>query len=733
MKIIIIIFIFILTVSYNNCSSKLEIDSDQFHAPVTLMTTSRGKVKIGDTIVNATLASLNKENNNEEISVIEDTGIALWPRSEFKFIFDKSVTDQSIKDNFKKACQLWSKTPGTSLNCIDTEIGPERPHALLIKMGSVSTDCYTDLGFVTNGEMILGSSCANLSKLLHLIGHSLGLIDEHLRIDRDSYVKIPTQDKLKINFVKLVQHRKQNLESYNYFSVMHHPFVGDFIPVETSFQYAANNKSINTIGDLAVLSSSDQKYIQQMYPNLDNEITDSNPNCSKTQFVSWGSCYSHIVPGNGESYQNGTILTVYNENTFFSLSRSVGRFKCVSGYWTAESTNCVKDIEVPVDSGTPQIKCPSGAVVSWRGLNSTNVCSQTIQLTQDANPGTLTALSMRANASSDSTKGQDVGFAVFKCENGNWNYQSEIREKFNNNSSYNYTETYKSSKKSYCITNSSNKDECPLGTSYTWTSSSGTCQGVLKSSALGLGQTTVLQSENGTTGNLSVVCKKTLSGMSLDINYDGERTAAQIGDCGQVDGSSNLTPIKITPEIVASVCLKNAEHPVISWSESGTSTCEIDLKQRLDRNYYLGEFFTVRSGLNSNSFNSIATFKCVAGDTNKGTGGTWVLATGEDISNSNNNLPSHQCRKMCFPNTSSVAPYVWYKNNESNGGTGVPVCWGNTDVTYSYIEGETVLINNSNGATTSDSMASYICGPNDNSMRLNLISSSSTNKCEWTN
>ncbi len=115
----------------------------------------------------------------------------------------------------------------------------------------------------------IGSSAWNRGTLCHELGHALGLIHEHQRSDRDSFVTIVTNKILPgdlADFVKLTD--SQNKSSYDYLSVMHYarnafsvdPASNTIVPLPTYSQF------LNVIGAAnPVLSASDRAGMALVY------------------------------------------------------------------------------------------------------------------------------------------------------------------------------------------------------------------------------------------------------------------------------------------------------------------------------------------------------------------------------------------------------------------------------------------------------------------------------------
>jgi parallel beta-helix repeat protein len=134
----------------------------------------------------------------------------------------------------------------------------------------------------------IGPTSWNRTTICHELGHTLGLVHEHQRSDRDNYVVIRTNNITpgdEGNFVLLTD--SQNETAYDFLSVMHYSrnLLSTNPAADTIDPLAAYTNYLNTMGQLSdpVLSAADRAGMAAVYgpgPPLTNIVTntqDSGP------------------------------------------------------------------------------------------------------------------------------------------------------------------------------------------------------------------------------------------------------------------------------------------------------------------------------------------------------------------------------------------------------------------------------------------------------------------------
>lgn len=130
--------------------------------------------------------------------------------------FDADIT-QDQRTIFFNACKWWASA---GVVCADRTNEP-----LYVKVQKSDTGCYSYVGMMTWSAqpLNLGTGCWGQGTIAHEIGHAFGLIHEHQRSDRDTYVTINyenIEDGESGNFTRIVTSRLWT--EYDFGSIMHY-------------------------------------------------------------------------------------------------------------------------------------------------------------------------------------------------------------------------------------------------------------------------------------------------------------------------------------------------------------------------------------------------------------------------------------------------------------------------------------------------------------------------------
>ncbi len=150
--------------------------------------------------------------------------------------------------------------------------------------------CWSNLGFTGGKQSISVASWCGRGSLIHEVGHTMGLMHEQMRPDRDDYVEI-LWDNIPSNwhsqYEKITSDSFANLSDYDYDSIMHYPaYFGGQLAISPK-----NGVSPSRLGQHNGLSSKDISGIDQLYPPL------GAPARAKT-----------ISPGSSSSADGGQII-----------------------------------------------------------------------------------------------------------------------------------------------------------------------------------------------------------------------------------------------------------------------------------------------------------------------------------------------------------------------------------------------------------------------------------------
>ncbi|GIY60157.1 astacin-like metalloendopeptidase [Caerostris darwini] len=131
------------------------------------------------------------------------------------------------------------------------------------------TGCYSNLGKVGGQQPISlrANGCLTQGTILHEMAHTVGIIHEHDRPDRDKYIKILPQN---IPQEWLPQYEKSSYEDvrilgpYDYYSVMHYPIPAPHTHLP-SFEVLKKNTDLSKIGQRVAQTDTDKQKIRKLY------------------------------------------------------------------------------------------------------------------------------------------------------------------------------------------------------------------------------------------------------------------------------------------------------------------------------------------------------------------------------------------------------------------------------------------------------------------------------------
>jgi hypothetical protein len=639
---------------------------------------------------------------NTNYSDISYYQIKPWPNAELVYKFDISLTSRE-KDLFKSACSTWEEESGGLLKCVS--FGSEESSTasyLLVSFSTSSTlDCYTDLGVASGvNKMVLTEGCTSSNKVLHLVGHAFGFIDQQLRPDRNEYVKVPTSG-VEASYFLQFKGINQNLPAYDFASIMNHPFDGAYQPITGKIP---QDISATAVGNLAKISDGDKAFAAKIYSSVVTGGTSSGDgSCSSEQLVTWGfGCYYH-VPSYNPAKAAGTVLPSFNnQNTAYETSsKSSAQVKCVDGGWQLQSAQCAN---LPgVTTGTSDQGCAQ-ATLQWSGVGANSKCylANSLSLPESSTIGSIFEVATQQY-------GQPVGFGIFVCEKDaanvvKWTFKSSLTYKHGG-------EKYSHTKNSFCYSKQDEIDQCPSGLPFSWKSISGnTCSGALPN-ALTVGSKYAVMATSGTWGWARVTCIKEVTTTGYKYKIFADTSEGQdMGYCGHLaDGNPAAIDLSDGKIVKLARCLPIQK--LMTWKDNYNGE-ECSASVTINNTFFEGQPFIYQNILEANSFNSMVTLKCQKDASGVG---QWVTTTSSEINATSGFLPAPICKKACLPPTQ----LSWTSTDNTY------TCWGKPDQQRKLIENETTTLKATNYDATPDSQAEYMCSANG---MLNKTLNSS-NKC----
>ena len=192
------------------------------------------------------------------VSGLDFSKLRLWSRAVIPYRIDDSAPN---KPQIQRAIEEWdAKTPVTFV-----EADASDENSVVFTAGD---GCRSSIGMVGGTQFITLSDRCSYGAVLHEIGHTLGLIHEHNRDDRDNFVNINlrnVQYDKEWNFYKHPPGHPVT-DGYCYSSVMHYP--------EYAFAIRSTVKTIEVkrgsqrIGQRTQLSSCDVTRVRKIYGPL---------------------------------------------------------------------------------------------------------------------------------------------------------------------------------------------------------------------------------------------------------------------------------------------------------------------------------------------------------------------------------------------------------------------------------------------------------------------------------
>ena len=209
-------------------------------------------------------------------SFSSQTGINKWTGGNFFYAFNANVSAVH-RAHFRDAAAEWAMFA----NLTFTERTSQTNYIMVNDVAGLSGG-NSAVGMVGGQQQFnIGSTSWNRGTILHELGHALGLIHEHQRSDRDTFVTIDPSFTNDLNFIQIPT--STHTGAYDFHSIMHYardsfpPFgQDDIVPLPAYLQF------IDTMGRSHLdrwLSRADRAGIAAMYgagPTLGTVVTSTN-------------------------------------------------------------------------------------------------------------------------------------------------------------------------------------------------------------------------------------------------------------------------------------------------------------------------------------------------------------------------------------------------------------------------------------------------------------------------
>lgn len=294
--------------------------------------------------------------------------VSLWPDNTVLYTIDPSITDKTaILAAISQVEAL------TSLRFTPKSIKEPIPGFPVLRESYVTFSrgrgYSSAIGRIGGQQFITIPFGATKGGILHEIGHTLGLLHEHTRPDRDSYVKV--------NLANVAEAAKPNLAivaNEGYDNVKHGPFDFNSIMMMDSYAYSNNGSPVMTTVDNKTfsvqreyLSFADIDCLVAMYANV-FAVTPYHIKVGDARTGKWSSLATNIA-GAGEIYALPGLLYLSKNADLMRLnSRSGKGYSIASGFSGVKGITYYKGNLFVLQNGTVwKIDVATGTRVSFTG------------------------------------------------------------------------------------------------------------------------------------------------------------------------------------------------------------------------------------------------------------------------------------------------------------------------------------------------------------------------------
>lgn len=200
---------------------------------------------------------LGTDGDLNSVSGLDFSKLRLWSDAVVPYLIDETISDRAV---VLRAIEDWvGKTPVRFV-----EAGADDENILVFTEGD---GCRSSIGMNGGTQYIFLDRDCSYGAVLHEIGHTLGLIHEHSRDDRDNFIAVIQRNILSDKEINFYKHPPGHpvSDAYCYGSIMHYP--------ENAFSISRELKTIEVKGSYRIglrkrLSSCDVDRIRALYAPL---------------------------------------------------------------------------------------------------------------------------------------------------------------------------------------------------------------------------------------------------------------------------------------------------------------------------------------------------------------------------------------------------------------------------------------------------------------------------------
>jgi hypothetical protein len=228
-----------------------------------------------------------------------------WSNGIIPIEFDSSISTTN-RDNFNKACAMWSAA--ANIKCV-----PRSGQSGYVYVTDNSSGCFSYVGAGSGGkrDLNLASNCWGQGTILHELGHAMGLMHEHQRPDRDSYVAVQLQNVQSGYAYAFDKFGTAGVKSaYDFMSIMHYWYKAFSANGNPTLVPRAGYESYATsMGGSSVLSAGDKSVMASIYGSTTTTQT-TNPDPVVTSGDTVAPSVSLTSPLNGARLPRYTTVTL---------------------------------------------------------------------------------------------------------------------------------------------------------------------------------------------------------------------------------------------------------------------------------------------------------------------------------------------------------------------------------------------------------------------------------------